>query len=236
MGIIMSMPTGTGTGTAAVMAETKALLRLASWLSPAFPVGSFSYSSGLETAVAEGRLASAEQLHEWLSDLLRHGSLRNDGVFVSLGWQHAADTVRLGECNTLVIAMAGSAGRLLELTAQGDAFLQAVSPWGIAFDLEDSPAYPVVVGAAARTLAIGQQSVIALFLNAAITNQIQAAIRLGVLGQKEGVALVARLETGIADIAAVLENATENDLGGTAMIAEIAAMNHDDLSPRIFRS
>lgn len=223
-------------GMGRVMTETSNLLRLSNWLSPAFPIGAFSYSSGLESAVADKLVTSADDLREWLSDLLAHGALRNDAVFVSLGWQGADDITRLNEANTLANALAGSASRYLEITAQGDAFLQAVSEWGITFDLECPPAYPVVFGAAACRAAIVQQSVIAMFLNAAITNQIQAAIRLNITGQKEGVALLAGQELELESISDSLLDAGADDLGSTAMIAEIAAMNHDGLHSRIFRS
>lgn len=227
---------GMGMGMGRVMTETSNLLRLSNWLSPAFPIGAFSYSSGLESAVADKLVTSADDLREWLSDLLAHGALRNDAVFVSLGWQGADDITRLNEANTLANALAGSASRYLEITAQGDSFLQAVSEWGITFDLECPPAYPVVFGAAACRAAIGQQSVIAMFLNAVITNQIQTAIRLNITGQKEGVALLAGQEAELESISDSLLDAGADDLGSTAMIAEIAAMNHDGLHSRIFRS
>src|SRR5665213_3687713 len=40
-------------------AEAAALYRLMTWLSPAFPVGAFSYSSGIEWAVEAGDIVDA---------------------------------------------------------------------------------------------------------------------------------------------------------------------------------
>ena len=55
------------------------------WLSPAFPVGSFSYSHGLETAVHSVWVTDADSLREWLADLIEHGSAWNDAVLFADG-------------------------------------------------------------------------------------------------------------------------------------------------------
>src|SRR5215813_9512014 len=46
-------------------AESAALYRLMTWLSPAFPVGGFSYSSGIEWAVEAGDINDAATLNNW---------------------------------------------------------------------------------------------------------------------------------------------------------------------------
>ena len=62
-----------------------ALLRLMAWMSPAFPVGGFSYSGGLEKTVEDGRVRNAAELSGWVETLLRHGSLWNDAVAMLAG-------------------------------------------------------------------------------------------------------------------------------------------------------
>src|ERR1700746_4025123 len=47
-------------GCALMGADAAALYRLMTWLSPAFPVGGFSYSSGIEWAVEAGDIGNAE--------------------------------------------------------------------------------------------------------------------------------------------------------------------------------
>ncbi len=51
--------------------EAAALYRLMTWLSPAYPVGAFSYSSGIEWAVEAGDISDAETLRRWLAAMLR---------------------------------------------------------------------------------------------------------------------------------------------------------------------
>src|SRR4029079_17672617 len=54
--------------------EASALYRLRTWLSPSFPVGAFSYSSGIEWAVEAGDITDAASLRDWLAAMLTEGS------------------------------------------------------------------------------------------------------------------------------------------------------------------
>src|SRR5882762_2908502 len=54
--------------------EAAALYRLMTWLSPSFPVGAFSYSSGIEWAVEAGDIGDAASLRDWLAAMLTDGS------------------------------------------------------------------------------------------------------------------------------------------------------------------
>src|SRR5438105_4985145 len=59
-----------------------ALYRLMTWLSPAFPVGAFSYSSGIEWAVEAGDIVDGATLRDWLASMLADGPGFCDGVFL----------------------------------------------------------------------------------------------------------------------------------------------------------
>ena len=58
-------------------------LPLLVWLSPAFPVGSFAYSHGVEAAVEAGLVHDAASVADWIGDLLRHGSIRQDAIVLA---------------------------------------------------------------------------------------------------------------------------------------------------------
>ena len=73
--------------------DDAALCRLLAWTSPAFPVGGYSYSHGLETAVAEGLVADAAGLREWTADALEYGAGRVDGAWLAA----AHDAARAGD-------------------------------------------------------------------------------------------------------------------------------------------
>src|SRR4029077_10163548 len=70
---------------------SRAFLRLQSWLSPAFPTGSYSYSHGLEWAVEAEHVHDRESLVDWLEADLCHGSGRNEAIFFNEAWRCAAE-------------------------------------------------------------------------------------------------------------------------------------------------
>src|SRR5206468_12479321 len=104
--------------------EAGALYRLMTWLSPAFPVGAFSYSSGIEWAVEAGDIADAGSLQDWLSSMLE-GPGFCDGVFFAHAQRAAAgsDHALLREIAELAAGFVPSRERQLETTAQGRAFV-----------------------------------------------------------------------------------------------------------------
>jgi len=215
-----------------------ALLRLMAWMSPAFPVGGFSYSGGLEKAVEDRRVGDAAALRDWLETLLRHGSLWNDAVFLAHAWRSAGDAAVLSETANLARALAGSAERYRETVLLGDAFVAAAGAWPHAvLDLlpKDVP-YPVAVGAVAAGHAVPLRETIAAFLHAGASQIVSAGIRLGVAGQRDGVAILAASEAIIAEMAAWAMQSTLDDLGSATIIADTAAMRHETQGTRLFRS
>ena len=109
------------------VSESSALYRLMAWLSPAYPVGAFSYSSGIEWAVEAGDIKDAETLRGWLTAMLEHGSGFCDAVFFVHSHLAAADGDKkpLHDIAELAAAFASSKERHLETTAQGRAFIEA---------------------------------------------------------------------------------------------------------------
>lgn len=214
------------------------LIRLAAWLSPSFPVGAFSYSHGLERAVHDGLVRDADALADWIAALVTAGSGWNDAVLLAQAWRRAAAGETPADIAELAEALAGSAERHLESTAQGAAFLTAASAWPheATRGLPAACPYSVAVGAVAGAHLVPLADTLALFLQAFASNMIQAAIRLGVLGQARAVELLARLEPVLVETAARAASSTLDDLGSATVMAEIAAMNHETQHSRLFRS
>lgn len=216
----------------------QALLRLMTWLSPAFPVGGFAYSGGLETAVRRGLVSDAADLRDWIETALRHGSARNDAVILAGAWNAAGSPHRLRDVADLARALAGSAERHLEVTAQGEAFMAAATPWtATATDgLDREAPYAVAVGAVAAENGIGLLETLVAWLNALVSQSVSAAIRLGILGQRDAMALLASLEPDILDVAARASASTLDDLGSATVIADIMSARHETIGTRLFRS
>ncbi len=228
-----STSTSTATGAGSGSVNGTGLLTLAQWLSPAFPVGAFAYSHGLETAIQSGRVTTPEELQLWLSDLLHHGSGRNDCILLRAAYA-SANSAALAYVNATALAFCASAERRMETELQGDAFCQTTAAiWGS--DLSGL-AYPVAVGAAAARLELDLTLTAGLYLQAFTSNLVSAAVRLVPLGQTAGQAVLAALAPDCTKIARDTQHSTLDDLQGSAFLSDIAAITHETLQPRIFRS
>lgn len=215
-----------------------ALLRLLTWLSPAFPVGAFVWSGGLERAVHDRWVSDADGLKGWITTALFHGAGWNDAVFFAEAWRKADDLAALGDLAELAAALAGSRERHQETLALGEAFLTAAAAWAEPFAARTGGriAYPVAVGAVAGQTGVPLADALAGYLHAAASQMVSAGLRLGVCGQKQGVALLASLEGPILDLAAKAAASTLDDLGSAAIRAEIAVMRHETQYSRLFKS
>lgn len=218
--------------------DLQALLRLMAWLSPAFPVGSFAYSGGLERAVEDGLVRDVASLRDWVSTLIARGTVWNDIVLLAAAHRAYADAEALGSVCELGEALAGSRERYQETTLLGDAFLTSARAWpDPVFDrLPRSVVYPIAVGAVAGAHGVSLEQVIAAFVHAYLSQAVSAGIRLGVAGQKDGVAVLAGLEADIAALAARGAVASLDDLGSATIQADIMSLRHETQQTRLFRS
>jgi urease accessory protein len=207
-----------------------ALQVLAAWFSPAYPVGAYSYSHGLEWAVEAGMVRDGDGLRAWVADLVDFGAGRSDAILLARAIE-ADDPAPLAE---LAAALAPSAERLLETTAQGAAFARATSAaWGVA--VPPMP-YPVAVGHAARLLGLPAPETATLFLQAFAANIVSAGVRLIPVGQTDGQRITAALLPLVAAVAAAALAAPLAAVGGSAAAADLAAMLHETQYSRLYRS
>jgi len=228
----------TTTRTIMTIDSNTALLRLMAWLSPVFPVGSFSYSHGLERAVHDGHAANAESLETWLRWLVTRGSGWNDAVLCAESWRAASTDGDLAGLAELAEALAGSRERHMETMLQGGAFLAAARSWqSDVFDrLPEECAYPVAVGAVAGAHGVPLAATLSAFLQAFCINQLQASVRLSVTGQNGVTAIMVALEPTLIETAARAAFSYLNDLGSATFMAEVMAMKHETQPSRLFRS
>lgn len=218
-------------------------LPLLIWFSPAFPVGAFAYSHGLEWAQEAGDLNDAAGLEAWLRDLLEHGAARNDAILMAAAYRAEGDDGRLAELAELGLALANSAERRLETVSQGDAFALAVDKsWPCeaiqrlrACAPEGLP-YPVAVGAAAAGHGLPLRQTLEAFCLAFVQNLVSAAVRLGIVGQTDGQRVIAALLGTVRETATLAEAADLNDLGGAAFRSDLTAIRHETQYSRLFRS
>lgn len=209
------------------------VLLLAQWLSPAFPVGAFAYSHGLEAAIQSGEICTASDLQDWLTDVLKHGSGRNDCILLRAAYASESHAI-LEEVNAAALAVSACSERILETQLQGRAFSQTTAAiWGGG---EAELCYSVAVGHAASQMQLDVGLTAAFYLHAFVGNLVSAAVRAVPLGQTEGQRVLAALLPLFEQIAQETQCSTLDDLSSTAFLSDIAAMQHETLQPRIFRS
>jgi urease accessory protein len=226
-------------------AEAAALYRLMTWLSPAFPVGGFSYSSGIEWAVEAGDITNADSLKDWLAAMLTDGSGLCDAIFLAHAHRAvAADNDRaLREVAELAAAFVPSRERQLETTTQGRAFIEiARAAWdcdGLAHAVAQcggAIVYPVAVGIVSAAHAIQLEPALHAFLHALVSNWISAAARLIPLGQTDCQRVLAALEPAVSETAKRAIAAKFDDLGSATFRADLASLRHETQYTRLFRS
>jgi urease accessory protein len=214
------------------------------WLSPAFPVGGFSYSHGLESVIETGKVNDAATLGQWIEDILLHGAGRTDAILLAETWRAVAadDTKLLADAAELAAALAPSAERRLETLAQGTAFLgavQAVWPHPALAHLaceHTDIAYPIAVGACASAHGLPLAPTAQAFAQGFVANLVSAGVRLVPLGQTDGLRIIARLEPLIPQVIAEAIEAGLDNVGGASIMADIASMRHETQYTRLFRS
>jgi urease accessory protein len=225
-----------------------ALLRLQSWLSPAFPTGSYSYSHGIEWAVEAEHIHDRESLVDWLEADLRYGSGRNEAIFFIEAWRCATkdDCEKLLELAELAAAFRGTSEFALESSQQGAASLatlRQVWPDRVVESLSEllaerriPPALAVVLGVRSARQRISNGLALAAFLQNYLANLVIAGVRLIPLGQTDGQLAIAELEEAVLAASAQATEATIEDLGSAALMVDLASMAHETQYTRLFRS
>jgi len=221
-----------GTGVPILM-TTDAILTLAQLLSPAFPVGAFSYSHGLEAAHEAGDVMNAADLEAWLRDVIANGAGRNDAIFLAAAFG-TEDADEIGRIDALACAMTPSSERLMETVNQGRAFVTtAQAVWDVALPAR---CYPVAVGQSARAMGLPLDATVTLYLQAFVANIASAGVRLIPLGQTDGQRIVAQLAGLCTETAKEAQLSALDDLGGATVLADIRSLQHETQYTRLYRS
>jgi urease accessory protein len=220
-------------------------LRLLAWASPAYPVGGFSYSHGIEMAVEEGLIGSAAALEDYIATLLQAGAGQLDGALLAEAHRAAmaGDDAALDEAAELAFAWRGTAEQALEATQQGGAFAQVTSAaWpearfaAFAARHRARLTHAVAFGAAAGFMGMPRHTALLAYLSGFAANLVSAGVRLVPLGQTDGQRVTAALAPRIAACAAAAERADLELLGTAALLPDLLSMRHETQYTRLFRS
>ena len=206
------------------------LITVMQWLSPAFPIGGFAYSHGLEWAINKGYVSNREELQNWISDLLEYGSLKNDAILIKLVLQGSDPK----EINELAMALCPASERLSETQLQGGAFCKIMREvWSLEID---ELTLPIALALAAKNESIDQNLVVPAYLHSFCSNLISVAMRLIPIGQTDGQKTLRELSPLISDSVRAVAKSDKDDLGSACFLSDVSAMQHEYLQPRVFKT
>lgn len=230
--------------TVTTMSIEAALYRLMTWLSPAYPVGAFSYSHGLEYAVEAELVRDAATLGEWVGTVLEAGTGRSDAALFTATYRALAsrDDARLDAVAALASAWRGTREMALESEAQGAAFLTATSAaWpheqlAAFLARHNGAALPVAVAVACAAHEVALDLALHAYLQALAVNLVSAGVRLIPLGQSDGQRVIAGLECSVAAAAEAAQETPLDAVGTAAPLIDWCSMRHETQYTRLFRS
>lgn len=204
-------------------------LRAVQYLSPAFPIGGFAYSQGLEMAISAGLVNDSASLQDWIGSQIQHGSGRADAILIA----HA----QKGDCDDLAqlaYALAPSMERDLEMREMGRAFGAQIS----ALTGAEFPTLPlpVAIGHATQGLNLPTADILALFLQGFAAQMVSVGVRFIPLGQSAGQAVLAALAPVILAVADAASRAEIGEISSSAIGADMASMAHETQEVRIYRT
>lgn len=227
------------------MSTEVALYRLMTWLSPGYPLGTFSYSHGLEYAVERGLVRGRDDLREWIATVIAAGAGQSDGALLAAAWRaaEAEDDTALDGVAELAAAWRGTAETALESRAQGAAFLATTRlAWpharldALALRHRSEVAFPVAVGVAAASHGVPLAATLTAYLHAFAAAIVSAGVRLIPLGQSDGQRTIAALEAVIAAATAELLAMPLAEIGTSAPVVDRCSIRHETQYTRLFRS
>ena len=221
------------------------LVRLLQLASPTLPVGAYSYSQGLESAVEAGIVQDARSAEAWIAGLLEHSMARMEApVFLRLtdAWQRD-DTQAVGDWNTLLLASRETAELRAETAQMGYSLARLLIDIG---DLDERSlaalraleecTFATVFALATARWGISRADALLAYLWAWLENQVMAAVKSVPLGQTDGQRLLHAIGGRLDDIAARAAALDDDDLGSFVPGLALLSSRHETQYSRLFRS
>lgn len=217
-------------------------LHLMTWLSPAFPVGAFSYSHGIEYAVECGLVTDKNTLEQWISGIMQFGSGLSDAILFAETWRTVTknDIEYLMYLNEYAFAFRATNELALESSQQGQSFVDMQMAYNSSTIFQqlklDSCSYPIAVAIAAAEQQIPLQEALVGYLHALASNLVSAGVRIIPLGQVAGLQVLSQINAEIPQIAERAINSSLADIGSSSPMVDWSSAQHENQYTRLFRS
>ena len=218
-----------------------ALLQL---VSPALPVGAFSYSEGLEVLIQSGDIGEEAQLQAWLEGELNNGMLRLEAAALphlraELSNWRAGEVVaqrRLIDLDGWLSATREAAEVRAQQRQMGQSLLLLLADMGHPLPERIALSWPAAWAAASLAWNVSVPEMVEGYLYGWVANQLSAALRLLPLGPSRAQVLQKRLMPLIAEQAVLLQSSDPRSLWSGGVGAALAQLTHAELYSRLFRS
>ncbi len=198
--------------------------RLLQLASPTLPVGAYSYSGGLESAIDARIVHDAASAQRWIGDVLEHSVARMEApMLLKMIEQPAA------QWNEMFLASRETAELRAETVQMGYSLNRLLPELGVEACPFEEPAFPAAYAQAARAWGIAPRDALVAYLWAWLENQVMAAVKAVPLGQTDGQKMLLTLAARLPDV-------SEGEPGNFAPGLAILSSRHETQYSRLFRS
>ncbi len=220
-----------------------ALARLLQLASPALPVGAYTYSQGLESAIEAGWIADEASALDWIGGVLDNAIGAFDAPLVACAhraWSRR-DADEAKRLDALFVASRESAELRAETLQMGYSLMRMLDgvprmprPDGV--DTHDAVSFPIIWAGVAAACGVNDEDAVAAYLWSWCENQTMAALKSVPLGQSAGQRTLTALGGRLPAIARRAIAIPEHDWRNFAPGFAIACSRHETQYSRLFRS
>lgn len=226
------------------MNDGRKLCRLLQLASPMLPIGAYSYSQGLETAVEDGLVTDAQQAEAWIADMFRFSVARFELPLLARlfrDWPDQPD--RLYEWNTLLLAGRDTAEARAETLQTGYSLARLltqletiIGPDAERLRTMKPVTLPLAYACAARSWGIGEREMLEAYGWSWAENQVAAAMKCVPIGQLAGQRILLAMGELIPALMPLVLNLDDDEICNFTLGLSIVSMRHETQYSRLFRS
>lgn len=238
----MSMITPTDTTIVMPISTDLPLLRLMHLVSPSLPIGSFTYSQGIEWAVEHGWIGTAAELESWLENLLHTGMTYLDipllqRMYLAVqqqdesGLQYWIEYLNASRETSELLLEEKNRGRALT-----DLLIALDSPLAAQWKPLLAQSQAAAFALAAVHWQIPLQQAAAGYLWSWLENSALSAVKIIPLGQTQGQTILHRLTPQVPEVVANALQVKDEEIGASSPALAIASSRHETQYTRLFRS
>ena len=201
---------------------------LHTWFSPSFPIGSYSFSHGLESMIENKLIKDKQEINDYIKSILYHGTCKNEIILIKFAYKGL-------ELNDFALSLCSSKERKIETLAMGNNFRKILKDsWQ--YELPENTAYPVAIGIAANFFKLPLKLTVISFLQSFISNLINICVKHIPIGQKIGQDCLINSFALIREVVKKNESCTLDDIGGICFNSDIHSIKHENLKTRIYKT